>query len=561
MPTKEEQQEIIDLENTTVEEKPEGSDFVLSPVADELPEEPESEAISVDDSLANSFDPFAEPEEDIEQLAEEVETEQYRVHLKEARDLQKASRAFAGQRGAFAKLCHVNAAGQRVFYHTIRDIGRLAEDVTGLEHYIHSLINDNEEWPGGKWLLELCNAKGQIKKSINLHFAEKPKQSKVSNDGLVATSAIKQNADMMDKVLTFAHEKKEDSSLLVELIKNNQKDSTEEMTKMLAFMQAMNPPKQQNTEVLTTLITALSPVVLAMVQSMTKKKEMDPIQMMAALKDMSGASPQGQFTDALGMFSQISEIVQSMQPSSNPIHDILKQVMPHVGGVLENVAGGLREMVQMKREALALQAGGMHGRRQLSAPEAEAMPVSSQSNQAEETVTMHPIMKKIYDAVINKDASFYPELETIIKMNMGDGNSTTESLVDGSITVEAFVEQIANFIPQFNQPEMKAQMIEYMQGFIMHKLEEFEANNYITKCDKCPHEVAFGSEKEYIEDEQGGVCGENECTGQLQPVVTKVPEPPIQEEKVQIDESPSLEGANNNGSEPSAAVEQGAPNS
>ena len=538
-------QEQADAGGLTLVDKPEGEDFVLSPEIHEPIDLESGETLD---------DPFVLPEEDdIDEMATELYESKVKEKLQNAKTLDNIKDSLIGKKGLEGWLFHINSSGNLVRYYTISDLGKHAKDIG---RYVQNLINENEEWPGGTWFIEVRDEKNRKRGFFDLLFPEKPKKTAASSEGEVATSAIKQSSDMMDKVLQLAHEGKGDNTLLIEVLKSTQggqKDSAEEMVKMLTLIKAMNPPKEQNTEVLTTLITALSPIVLAMVQSATKKKELDPIQMMAALKDISGNNPQDAFSQALEMFNRVSETVNSNSPSTNPVHEILKQVMPHVGGVLENVTGGLKEVIQLKRESLALQAGNMHGRRQLLPPASEAMPISSQSNKPEDTATMHPTMKKIYDAVINKDATFYSELETIIKMYMGEGDRIIDGLTDSSISVEAFVDQISNLIPQFNEPEMKAQMIEYMEGFIVFKLEEFEANNFIAKCDKCGHEVAFGSEQEYNEDEDKGVCMKDGCTGQLQPLPI---ENPFQEEE-QV-ESPSAEEANDNGSKPPEAVEQGA---
>jgi len=490
----------------------------------------------------SSFDPFSsagsDDDEDLGEMISDLEESQIRSQVEDSATLNKLESSIYGQKGAFGKLFHINSAGEATFYTKIKELKRVADDV---DEYVLNIIKRNADWPGGHWLLRVHDSKGKVKRNIDMHFPEKPNVPSSSSDA-VATSAIKQNAEMFEKFLMLTQQNKQDlTPTLLEFLKESKDkgNDTESFIKMLAIMKEMNQPKQTNSELMTALVTVGIPVVGKILENMMKpKKEFDVLQTIQALKEMTGEKPESSFKSAMGMVAQMMDTVQSMQPAQgNPWSEALKQIIPHAGTVLGNISGTFKELAQLKREALALQVNSLHGRRELPGPGTQsipegAMPISS-AKQMEDTANMNPIMKKIYDAILTNDTSFYPELESIIEKYMDNGDRIVEGLIVGTISVENFVTNIATMVPQFNTPEMKAQMIQYMEGFVLQRLDEYKANAFLTQCDKCGNRVEFNSEQDYKEDEEQGVCGKDGCDGMLQSVVAAAPEAvaeaPVQE--------------------------------
>jgi hypothetical protein len=536
-------------ENLTVVESPEtqeeGAPFVMAPGPHPL--DVAAEDIGEDSNL------FAQDETPLHEIADEIEENAYREDLEEARDLQIIKGSLSGQRGLNGRLYHINKSGDEVRYYSIKDIGKHVKDI---EDYIANLIEENEAWPGGTWKIKICTAKtGKVKGIATLRFPDKPKPaSPAQSDSLIATTALKQTADMQDQVLRLA-----------QATQGSNKDSIEEMTKMLALVQAINPPKQQSNEVLTTLITAGMPVVLQLIQNMSKASKEPPniVEQLAALKELASDKPEASFNTALAMITKMMDAVHGMQPpSGNPWQEAIKHIMPHAAEAVGNVAGGLREALQLKREQLALQAQAFEARRLPpgSGVSTETMPVSSQTKQPEDTAQMHPTFKAIYEAVLSNNVNFYPDLETIIKANLDNDGEIINGMVDGNITPEVFVTdfiaKVGTFVPQFAAPELKPKMVEYMSGFVLYKLRELEATQFVTRCDTCQGEdIAFDSEEDYNTDEQGGICGRDGCQGKLQPIVAVSSE--VKEEELK-ESSVSEEAGGNNGSGPPETAEKGA---
>lgn len=471
---------------------------------------------------ADSADLFnANEDESAEELLYEVENEKLKTNLEEERNIQKVKSSLARQVGLKGYLYHIKRDGQDVSYTRINNIEKHVKD---LEGHVHGLIEDNPSWPGGNWKLVIKDNRGKYKFQADFSFPSKPAASLAppSDNGVVAQAAMKQNADMLNRVLE--NKGNDNEGVLVELIRSiSQRNPQEEQTQMLALVQAMNPPKQESEFAKTLIAVGLPLIATLMTKMMEPKKEVSMIEQAQALKDLIAPSPSNSFNEAVDQYTRIGDMVNMMKgpgESSSVLSEAIRHLGPHIGNTLSSVAEGFKGMVDMKREALALQhgAGAAPGRRQISGPAEMPAVDAGQSMTEESAPEMHPTIKSIHDAVISKDEQFFPTLEANIKSFAGE--EAYNGIVDGSIPIDTFVEnfskQIAVMAPVFGTPEMKTSMIEYMYMFMKAKLESIEANSVKTQCPKCGASFYFGSMDEFESD--GKICGDNGCIATLEVV-------------------------------------------
>ena len=498
----------------------------------------EFEVINVEES--DAADLFETPDADIGEMVDDIETENLREQLLEQKELQKVRKRLKTHKGLYGKLYHVSKTGGSISYGKIDDIGKSIDD---LETFIQDLILENKEWPGGKWRIQIFNTKHQIQIQHTFTFPQKPEAPiGAQDDNEITKAALAQNAELVKDAMEASKGNGGDKEVLLEIVKASfQRDPDADLKRMTDLIKVVHPPKEAN-NTMALVLTAIAPIALELVKGMMKsQKQITFAEQMKELKEagvLGPTSPKGSFDDAVDQFEKISGIIKNISPSSDDggiVGQLVREVGPHIGNTFSNVSEAFKELAASKRHAIALRAEQMNSgvRRQLSSPASSEQPaMASQENMnKEESAEMHPTIKGIHDAVINDDKEFFPELENVIKTFVGA--EVLAQLIAGSVTPDNFVVQIApqlsSMAPVFNDEEFQAKMIEYVEKFVLYKLDELDnqlgADVLEGICPICAISYDFPTQADYESDK---ICGDNGCKGVIELAVKD--KPPVSED-------------------------------
>ncbi|MFH1398967.1 MAG: hypothetical protein ABIG95_02555 [Candidatus Woesearchaeota archaeon] len=210
--------------------------------------------------------------------------------------------------------------------------------------------------------------------------------------------------------------------------------------------------------------------------------------------------------DITGAIKAYSDMKKSSVIIPGGISPSVRPVLPINQGASETDAPSHSALIEGKQPELFDPYANLN----LNSAETPLGEVRPETPAIKEVKPMNPVIRKIYDAIEARDKNFYLDLKSMMTMYIGP--HILESLVSGSITTGAFLQQLATMTSESFFMEDRSKV--YFNEFVDSVKQELEASMVSAKCGTCNEIYDYSSEEEFEKDSK--TC--DNCGGTIEKI-------------------------------------------